>query len=209
MSLDSVLWEEPAVLAVVNQDHLNECCAYCFQRPSKFALTQCVSCKVLFYCSERCQRKDWVLHQTECTLFQVINRVPFTLMRLMARMLIKIKQDPSLLHKIPWVYVDIPSIDSDLRLHFQQTAALLYSLIPFGLPSNLSIDDCVKLNIMVNSGFAFNFNCLAQNTFFLAGGCWWLRSRPVLLPERLSFKSCMLTQRRIFQNRTKLTDRIC
>lgn len=56
--------------AVDGMDTSNEyMCSICGKRDIK--LKKCGKCKIIAYCSEECQRKDWTKHKKHCTTFSL------------------------------------------------------------------------------------------------------------------------------------------
>jgi SET and MYND domain-containing protein len=66
ISAGSLLFEESAICAVIDDEHLNTHCSHCF---GDNASSACGSCFILHYCNRDCQRKDWSIHKKECAGF--------------------------------------------------------------------------------------------------------------------------------------------
>ncbi|KAJ7438018.1 hypothetical protein B0H11DRAFT_596284 [Mycena galericulata] len=45
---------------------------FCIQC-AKHAETRCAACKIVFYCSQECQRRDWKYHKRQCKQVQLLN----------------------------------------------------------------------------------------------------------------------------------------
>eukprot|EP00842_Homolaphlyctis_polyrhiza_P001119 jgi/Hompol1/2007/HPOL_005814-RA len=57
-------------------------------------MLRCSGCRLIRYCSNQCQRNDWMLHKLECQGFQRIKpRVPCTEVRLACRLLYRRSKD--------------------------------------------------------------------------------------------------------------------
>jgi hypothetical protein len=62
-------------VTVPSSDNLSSLCHKCFS-PSDGgkALQRCSGCKVLRYCSTKCQKADWPSHRRECTALQALQK---------------------------------------------------------------------------------------------------------------------------------------
>ncbi|KAG8993352.1 hypothetical protein FRB94_010836 [Tulasnella sp. JGI-2019a] len=52
--------------------HLSSLCSACHRSagPAEAALQRCVKCKIVWYCSKKCQTSDWQAHKHECASLQ-------------------------------------------------------------------------------------------------------------------------------------------
>jgi hypothetical protein len=62
--LDSTLSEEDIRKRYVASSWRNRECKVCFWTASKLLI--CGKCYLVFYCSEECQKADWIRHKKEC-----------------------------------------------------------------------------------------------------------------------------------------------
>ncbi|KAH9249416.1 hypothetical protein BASA81_012863 [Batrachochytrium salamandrivorans] len=82
-----ILIESPYV-AVADDMGLDRICSGCFRAAAQ--MQRCSACKVLQYCTQKCQRTDWPIHKMECTGFKAVHpRIPPSFVRLIARILYK------------------------------------------------------------------------------------------------------------------------
>ncbi|KAH6571216.1 hypothetical protein BASA62_003987 [Batrachochytrium salamandrivorans] len=82
-----ILIENPYV-AVADDMGLDRICSGCFRAAAQ--MQRCSACKVLQYCTQKCQRTDWPIHKMECTGFKALYpRIPPSFVRLIARILYK------------------------------------------------------------------------------------------------------------------------
>lgn len=66
-SLDGILFADTCVQVLANTSlHL---CSYCFSENT----SRCIGCRTLSYCSQRCQKKDWLSHKRECKTYGQFN----------------------------------------------------------------------------------------------------------------------------------------
>ena len=81
---DVVLENEPFALAVFDEK-IPVVCSWCLKTIKEAPLNLCGGCKVLKYCSNTCQKEDWLKgpHKNECKYLKY-QRVP-SQTRLLAR----------------------------------------------------------------------------------------------------------------------------
>ncbi|KAF5327714.1 hypothetical protein D9619_004677 [Psilocybe cf. subviscida] len=86
---DILFTTRPHVAALSN-DNLDQYCASCF-RIKTGALKKCSGCKLLCYCDDACQKRDWIFHKHECAAVQKwyssSNSVPGDAIRCLGRIL--------------------------------------------------------------------------------------------------------------------------
>lgn len=171
--LDSLLLDEQVSIGVVSQNCLKTHCSYCFRLPVKHSVKKCANCKIIYYCSEKCQRKDWDIHKSECTLFNLLEEVPFPLMRLHVRALIKMKASPdftsdlfnsvssikymfavTLLSEPKLFSLDISHLDPKLVQHFREWGRIVSGLIPFAIPKFSEDEHSVISAILKSNSFS-------------------------------------------------------
>ncbi|CAJ0961534.1 unnamed protein product, partial [Mesorhabditis belari] len=89
--MTTVAQEYPYV-ATVSNELLQEVCSGCFLRRSD--VKRCARCKVLYYCSQQCQKDDWADHKEECALLANVSpKIPTAMARLMTRILLKRRRE--------------------------------------------------------------------------------------------------------------------
>ncbi|VDO31462.1 unnamed protein product [Haemonchus placei] len=82
-SNEKLFEEEPICFALA----LNAYCHSCLKMGSD--LKKCKGCRMFYYCSADCQKKDWPLHKTECSMCKVLDGVSNEEVRLVMRLAIK------------------------------------------------------------------------------------------------------------------------
>uniref|UniRef100_A0A0R3S2B1 MYND-type domain-containing protein n=1 Tax=Elaeophora elaphi TaxID=1147741 RepID=A0A0R3S2B1_9BILA len=88
----TTLVEEMPLAHVVDSKFIDKICAFCmipiWERDIEGKLSRCVRCKFSHYCNTKCQKKDWLIHKTECSyLSRVAPRIPESVPRLMGRII--------------------------------------------------------------------------------------------------------------------------
>ncbi|KAM3727877.1 Histone-lysine N-methyltransferase SMYD3 [Dirofilaria immitis] len=88
----TTLVEEMPLAHVVDSKFIDKICAYCmvpvWERNNEEKLSRCGGCKFAYYCSIKCQKKDWFIHKIECSyLSSVAPRVPESIPRLIGRII--------------------------------------------------------------------------------------------------------------------------
>ncbi|KAJ3145286.1 hypothetical protein HDU86_001095 [Geranomyces michiganensis] len=123
----AVIFEEPYA-AVVDDLHLSTHCSACFGANARF---RCGKCGTLQYCSQACQRQDWVMHKAECAAFRkVAPRKPPTAVRALCRILWRKAADPPSYSATVETLQSHRAEQSDERLEtFAQMAMLIRSLV--------------------------------------------------------------------------------
>ena len=77
---------------VVNSDLRNSICDSCFTS-NQGGLKKCSGCKFVYYCSVQCQRQGWNKgHREECAYLRRVQKYPPDTVRLLARIVLKLKQ---------------------------------------------------------------------------------------------------------------------
>ncbi|KAL1918701.1 uncharacterized protein VTP21DRAFT_2723 [Calcarisporiella thermophila] len=95
---DVVLRELPYA-AVVDDENLTRNCSRCFQSASK--MYRCSSCKVLHYCSKKCQLEEWsAFHKEECANWVRLGRHVPTAIRTICRVLIRRNKSPATFEEV-------------------------------------------------------------------------------------------------------------
>ena len=80
--------EKPLVYTLTNAKTRGSRCDYCFKASEP--LLRCSKCKVVSYCNQICQAKDWPIHEKECKcLVKVTPRQPPDIIRLISQILFK------------------------------------------------------------------------------------------------------------------------
>jgi SET and MYND domain-containing protein len=86
-----VLKERPLVYCA---DAGKQVCNVCFlgvnewSHKSNAQMKLCTGCKAVYYCSRECQTKDWLaFHMYECGAYQKMPKKPFTLLRILSRIM--------------------------------------------------------------------------------------------------------------------------
>jgi hypothetical protein len=51
---------------IVKLRYGNPICNFCHKKDNDMLLSRCAKCKLVFYCSELCQKMDWNEHKTYC-----------------------------------------------------------------------------------------------------------------------------------------------
>ena len=91
-----VMRSKPFV-SVVNTSVVNSICDFCFQTSNSStdnnAFKKCSGCKCVYYCSVHCQRQSWNSgHREECQYLRKVKKFPTDTVRLLARIILKLKQ---------------------------------------------------------------------------------------------------------------------
>ena len=90
-----VMRSEPFV-SVVNSSMVNSICDFCFQTSDNNdnnGFKKCSGCKRVYYCSVHCQRQSWNSgHREECQYLRKVKKYPTDTVRLLARIVLKLKQ---------------------------------------------------------------------------------------------------------------------
>ena len=86
-----LLWKVNNLFAII---YLNR--VYQFYNFNSKQLRQCSFCKFMHYCSQTCQRNDWVIHKYECASFKKLRATEISMIkddfvRLLIRVLIRAK----------------------------------------------------------------------------------------------------------------------
>uniref|UniRef100_A0A7I4YPR2 MYND-type domain-containing protein n=1 Tax=Haemonchus contortus TaxID=6289 RepID=A0A7I4YPR2_HAECO len=81
------LFEEEPICFALAVKHLNAYCHSCLKMGSD--LKKCKGCRMFYYCSADCQKKDWPLHKTECSMCKRLDGVSNEEVRLVMRLAIK------------------------------------------------------------------------------------------------------------------------
>ncbi|CAF1081408.1 unnamed protein product, partial [Brachionus calyciflorus] len=61
----------PSVRAL-NDEYKEKACDYCFKKCSN--LRRCSQCKFMSYCTQECQKADWLVHKYECKKFSELSK---------------------------------------------------------------------------------------------------------------------------------------
>ncbi len=51
----STIFKDRVVFGAIEETNLDLLCSYCLRKPVKFTPKKCANCRILSYCSERCQ----------------------------------------------------------------------------------------------------------------------------------------------------------
>ena len=121
-------------LSIPENASLERVCAHCLY--AKEDLKKCSRCKILRYCSPKCQELSWKgIHKHECKLYASLQpQVLPTEVRALLRILLRQKHDPSAGR--PWQ--DLVSHEKDLRhnekrwreIVLQATGTIKYARMP-------------------------------------------------------------------------------
>lgn len=80
---------EPFV-TVVEKDALDRFCSYCMLENETSLLKRCTGCKVVRYCSPKCQKLDWkMIHKNECPLLTRLSHIPPTSFRALCQVVFR------------------------------------------------------------------------------------------------------------------------
>ena len=83
---DVNLITESPVAHILDANCISSACSKCLTEGAKF---RCTKCKMIFYCSATCQKRDWKAHKEECRfIVNVQPRIPTNMMRMLSRLLI-------------------------------------------------------------------------------------------------------------------------
>lgn len=63
---------EKAFCFALNEEACSSYCSSCTKSKTESCLSRCSSCKLIYYCSQTCQKNDWYLHRVECKYIKVI-----------------------------------------------------------------------------------------------------------------------------------------
>ncbi|XP_041369193.1 histone-lysine N-methyltransferase SMYD3-like [Gigantopelta aegis] len=87
---DLILSADPYVHILAQKERRKRCDS-CFKNSDK--LKRCTACSVVYYCSVKCQREDWIVHKEECLcLKQMSPKIPTDSVRLLLRLVIRHKR---------------------------------------------------------------------------------------------------------------------
>ncbi|CZT45736.1 uncharacterized protein RSE6_06073 [Rhynchosporium secalis] len=76
----------PPNLLLVEKSSLQTICSFCILESS--SLKRCSGCKILYYCSKKCQNRHWKeIHRLECKILKVLPDIPPTAVRALIVML--------------------------------------------------------------------------------------------------------------------------
>jgi len=97
---------------------LSKCCSGCMKRLS--VKKRCSVCKQIHYCSANCQKNDWALHKSECSIMKSNERVPVPTVRLILRCLASISSNSTAAHAFQNLCCNLSTLDQSEKLKYTQ-----------------------------------------------------------------------------------------
>ena len=147
----TLITAESPFAAVLEEPFKSSHCAYCFKET---LVKRCSKCTGISYCSRKCQKLDWKVHQIECNVFKKSKTRLNMTCRLICRLLIIIKNDPTLLlglNESPSEKFNFSGIGALLTHNYKFDNEKLkeYELLARGFEMILDSEFCLPANDIV------------------------------------------------------------